>query len=289
MKLKFFIAVVAAIAPLTLCQDLLQNGQSPFVLGQMNQLNGFSLSGSDSQAQAQAQAQSQSHSNSFQEQSNLGIANFNGSPLQSYLNALQTGPTANGSPAIAGVPVLSGLGIPGAASPLPAYNPYTNQDAIQESLAETNLAAKIRQGAVQVVPPNLSHQAVLQSMHVPVQGRYGNRVYATQPLPPMVVTQPGSPTIQISSGPAAEVRAAPVIYRQPPSIVYQNEIITRQPAPLSLNPVYVKVYKPGKQAVVPNVGSVGNYGSIGGIGSLGNIAGVGNGPAGTPCGCTGSF
>ncbi|XP_055844903.1 chorion protein S36 [Episyrphus balteatus] len=246
MKFRFFIAVVAAIAPLSLCQQ-------PFVLNQLNGLDLSSLGISNSQSQAQAQAQAQAQSSTYQDQSNVGFANVNAQQLQSYLNALQPGlPAAAGVPAIAGVNVLSGLGPQGSSSPLPAYNPYANQEAIQESLSETNLAARIRQGAIQVVPPNLSAQAVLQSMHVPVQGRYGNRIYATAPLPPTVVTQPGSPVIQISSGPAAEVRAAPVIYRQPPSVVFQNEIITRQPAPLSLNPVYVKVYKPGKKAIVPN-------------------------------------
>lgn len=133
----------------------------------------------------------------------------------------------------------------------PIYNAYKNSGAIAESLAEKTLAANIRQGRINVVAPNVVGQTALRSLLVPT-GLNNHQVIATQPMQPMIVTQPGGPPQQVISGPPAVVRAAPVIYKLKPSIIYQQEVINKVPTPLSLNPVYVKVYKPGKQVDTPN-------------------------------------
>lgn len=137
----------------------------------------------------------------------------------------------------------------------PLYNAYKNSDAIAESLAEKTLAANIRQGRINVVAPNVVGQTAFRSLLVP-NGLNNHQVIATQPLQPLIVTQPGAPPAQVSSGPPAVVRAAPVIYKLKPSIIYQQEVINKVPTPLSLNPVYVKVYKPGKQVDAPNAPAV---------------------------------
>lgn len=132
----------------------------------------------------------------------------------------------------------------------PTYRNLKNSDAIAETLAENNLASNIRHGNINLVGPNVVGQTAFRSMLVP-KGLNNHQVIATQPLQPIVVNQPGSPPAQISSGPPAVVRAAPVVYKLKPSIIYQQEVINKVPTPLSLNPVYVKVYKPGKQIDAP--------------------------------------
>ncbi|KAM7347857.1 chorion protein 36 [Cochliomyia hominivorax] len=132
----------------------------------------------------------------------------------------------------------------------PTYHNLKNSDAIAETLAENSLASNIRQGNINVVAPNVVGQTAFRSLLVP-QGLNNHQVIATQPLQPIVVNQPGSPPAQISSGPPAVVRAAPVVYKLKPSVIYQQEVINKVPTPLSLNPVYVKVYKPGKQVDAP--------------------------------------
>lgn len=132
----------------------------------------------------------------------------------------------------------------------PTYQNLKNSDSIAESLAENSLASNIRQGNINVVAPNVVGQTAFRSLLVP-QGLNNHQVIATQPLQPIVVNQPGSPPAQISSGPPAVVRAAPVVYKLKPSVIYQQEVINKVPTPLSLNPVYVKVYKPGKQVDAP--------------------------------------
>ncbi|TMW44523.1 hypothetical protein DOY81_010400 [Sarcophaga bullata] len=159
----------------------------------------------------------------------------------------------------------------------PSYQNLKNSDAIAETLAQNSLAANMRQGNINVVAPNVVGQSAFRSLMVP-KGLNNHQVIATQPLQPIVVNQPGSPPAQINSGPPAVVRAAPVIYKLKPSIIYQQEVINKVPTPLSLNPVYVKVYKPGKQVdapvspvVSPAYGQ--NSGSYSGASSAGGAAG----------------
>ncbi|XP_023309542.2 chorion protein S36 [Lucilia cuprina] len=158
----------------------------------------------------------------------------------------------------------------------PSYQNLKNSDTIAETLAENTLASNIRQGNINVVAPNVVGQTAFRSLLVP-QGLNNHQVIATQPLQPIIVNQPGSPPAQISSGPPAVVRAAPVVYKLKPSIIYQQEVINKVPTPLSLNPVYVKVYKPGKQVDAPVSAPV--YGqaasSFGGSSSAGASAGAG--------------
>ncbi|XP_011179960.1 chorion protein S36 [Zeugodacus cucurbitae] len=137
----------------------------------------------------------------------------------------------------------------------PVYRNLKNSDAIAESLAESNLASNIRQGNINIVAPNVVDQGVYRSLLVP-SGQNNHQVIATQPLPPIIVNQPALPPTQIGGGPAAVVKAAPVIYKIKPSVIYQQEVINKVPTPLSLNPVYVKVYKPGKKVDAPLVPGV---------------------------------
>lgn len=132
----------------------------------------------------------------------------------------------------------------------PSYQNLKNSDSIAESLAENSLASSIRQGNVNIVAPNVVGQTAFRSLLVP-NGLNNHQVTATQPLQPIVVNQPGSAATQVNSGPPAVVRAAPVVYKLKPSIIYQQEVINKVPTPLSLNPVYVKVYKPGKHVEAP--------------------------------------
>ncbi|XP_061393180.1 chorion protein S36 [Musca vetustissima] len=164
-----------------------------------------------------------------------------------------------------------------------AYNNLKNSDAIAESLAENTLASNIRQGLVNVVAPNVVGQTAFRSLLVPNRLNTHN-VVATQPLQPLVVNQPGSPVTQVNSGPASVVRAAPIIYKLKPSVIYQQEVINKVPTPLSLNPVYVKVYKPGKHVEAPvaapsygsSYGSASSYGgSAQGGAAAGSDAGYG--------------
>ncbi|XP_005182848.1 chorion protein S36 [Musca domestica] len=158
-----------------------------------------------------------------------------------------------------------------------AYNNLKNSDAIAESLAENVLASNIRQGLVNVVAPNVVGQTAFRSLLVPNRLNT-HHVIATQPLQPLVVNQPGSPVTQVNSGPPSVVRAAPIIYKLKPSVIYQQEVINKVPTPLSLNPVYVKVYKPGKHVdapvAAPSYGpSYGSGSSYGGSSSAGSAAG----------------
>ncbi|XP_053947606.1 chorion protein S36 [Anastrepha ludens] len=137
----------------------------------------------------------------------------------------------------------------------PVYRNLKNSDAIAESLAESSLASNIRQGKINIVAPNVVDQGVYRSLLVPY-GQNNHQVIATQPLPPIIVNQPALPPTQIGGGPAAVVKAAPVIYKIKPSVIYQQEVINKVPTPLSLNPVYVKVYKPGKKVDAPLVPGV---------------------------------
>lgn len=132
----------------------------------------------------------------------------------------------------------------------PAYNNLKNSDAIAETLAENTLASNIRQGIINVVAPNVVGQTAFRSLLVPNRLNTHN-VIATQPLQPLIVNQPGAPVAQVNSGPPSVIRAAPIIYKLKPSVIYQQEVINKVPTPLSLNPVYVKVYKPGKQVDAP--------------------------------------
>ncbi|XP_017485722.1 PREDICTED: chorion protein S36 [Rhagoletis zephyria] len=135
------------------------------------------------------------------------------------------------------------------------YRNLKNSDAIAESLAQSSLASNIRQGNINIVAPNVVDQGVYRSLLVP-SGQNNHQVIATQPLPPIIVNQPEQPPTHIGGGPAAVVKAAPVIYKIKPSVIYQQEVINKVPTPLSLNPVYVKVYKPGKKVDAPLVPGV---------------------------------
>ncbi|XP_067639845.1 chorion protein S36 [Eurosta solidaginis] len=137
----------------------------------------------------------------------------------------------------------------------PVYRNLKNSDAIAESLAQSKLASSIRHGRINIVAPNVVDQGVYRSLLVP-SGQNNHQVIATQPLPPIIVNQPALPPTHIGGGPAAVVKAAPVIYKIKPSVIYQQEVINKVPTPLSLNPVYVKVYKPGKQVDAPLVPGV---------------------------------
>lgn len=165
----------------------------------------------------------------------------------------------------------------------PSYQSLKNSDSIAETLAQNTLASNIRQGNINVVAPNVVGQTAFRSLLVP-QGLNNHQVIATQPLQPIIVNQPGSPPAQISSGPPAVVRAAPVVYKLKPSIIYQQEVINKVPTPLSLNPVYVKVYKPGKQVDAPvsapaygqaagSYGGSSSGGAYGGSSSAGGFVG----------------
>ncbi|XP_073829622.1 chorion protein 36 [Musca autumnalis] len=155
----------------------------------------------------------------------------------------------------------------------PAYNTLKNSDAIAESLAENTLASNIRQGLVNVVAPNVVGQTAFRSLLVPNRLNT-HTVVATQPLQPLVVNQPGSPVTHVNSGPPSVVRAAPIIYKLKPSVIYQQEVINKVPTPLSLNPVYVKVYKPGKHVDAPVAAP--SYGpSYGASNSYGSAASYG--------------
>ncbi|KAH8235502.1 hypothetical protein KR032_001678 [Drosophila birchii] len=132
----------------------------------------------------------------------------------------------------------------------PNYQKLKNSEDIAESLAETNLASNIRQGKIKVVSPQFVDQHLFRSLLVP-SGHNNHQVIATQPLPPIIVHQPGAPPAHVNSGPPTVVRGNPVIYKIKPSVIYQQEVINKVPTPLSLNPVYVKVYKPGKKIEAP--------------------------------------
>ncbi|XP_034490622.1 chorion protein S36 [Drosophila innubila] len=132
----------------------------------------------------------------------------------------------------------------------PTYQKLKNSEDIAESLAENNLASNIRQGKISVVSPQFVDQHLFRSLLVP-SGRNNHQVIATQPLPPIIVHQPGAPPAHVNSGPPTVVRGNPVIYQVKPSVIYQQEVINKVPTPLSLNPVYVKVYKPGKKIEAP--------------------------------------
>ncbi|KAH8320182.1 hypothetical protein KR074_010339 [Drosophila pseudoananassae] len=132
----------------------------------------------------------------------------------------------------------------------PTYQKLKNSEDIAESLAETNLASNIRQGKIKVVSPQFVDQHLFRSLLVP-SGHNNHQVIATQPLPPIIVHQPGAPPAHVNSGPPTVVRGNPVIYKIKPSVIYQQEVINKVPTPLSLNPVYVKVYKPGKKIEAP--------------------------------------
>lgn len=163
----------------------------------------------------------------------------------------------------------------------PSYQNLKNSDSIAETLAENTLAANIRQGNINVVAPNVVGQTAFRSLLVP-QGLNNHQVIATQPLQPIVVNQPGSPPAHISSGPPAVVRAAPVVYKLKPSIIYQQEVINKVPTPLSLNPVYVKVYKPGKQVDAPIAAPVYSQASYGSSSSAGASAAANEAAYGAP-------
>ncbi|TDG43806.1 hypothetical protein AWZ03_009788 [Drosophila navojoa] len=132
----------------------------------------------------------------------------------------------------------------------PTYQKLKNSEDIAESLAENNLASNIRQGKINVVSPQFVDQHLFRSLLVP-SGHNNHQVIATQPLPPIIVHQPGAPPAHVNSGPPTVVRGNPVIYKIKPSVIYQQEVINKVPTPLSLNPVYVKVYKPGKKIEAP--------------------------------------
>ncbi|XP_037724752.1 chorion protein S36 [Drosophila subpulchrella] len=132
----------------------------------------------------------------------------------------------------------------------PNYQKLKNSEDIAESLAESNLASNIRQGKIKVVSPQFVDQHLFRSLLVP-SGHNNHQVIATQPLPPIIVHQPGAPPAHVNSGPPTVVRGNPVIYKIKPSVIYQQEVINKVPTPLSLNPVYVKVYKPGKKIEAP--------------------------------------
>ncbi|KAH8421514.1 hypothetical protein KR009_010566 [Drosophila setifemur] len=132
----------------------------------------------------------------------------------------------------------------------PTYNKLKNSEDIAESLAESNLASNIRQGKISVVSPRYVDQHLFRSLLIP-SGHNNHQVIATQPLPPIIVHQPGAPPAHVNSGPPTVVRGNPVIYKIKPSVIYQQEVINKVPTPLSLNPVYVKVYKPGKKIEAP--------------------------------------
>ncbi|XP_017134275.1 chorion protein S36 [Drosophila elegans] len=132
----------------------------------------------------------------------------------------------------------------------PNYQKLKNSEDIADSLAETNLASNIRQGKIKVVSPQFVDQHLFRSLLVP-SGHNNHQVIATQPLPPIIVHQPGAPPAYVNSGPPTVVRGNPVIYKIKPSVIYQQEVINKVPTPLSLNPVYVKVYKPGKKIEAP--------------------------------------
>lgn len=132
----------------------------------------------------------------------------------------------------------------------PTYQKLKNSEDIAESLAESNLASNIRQGKINVVSPQYVDQHLFRSLLVP-SGHNNHQVIATQPLPPIIVHQPGAPPAHVNSGPPTVVRGNPVIYKIKPSVIYQQEVINKVPTPLSLNPVYVKVYKPGKKIEAP--------------------------------------
>ncbi|KAM8719068.1 hypothetical protein ACLKA7_011729 [Drosophila subpalustris] len=132
----------------------------------------------------------------------------------------------------------------------PTYQKLKNSEDIADSLAENNLASNIRQGKINVVSPQFVDQHLFRSLLVP-SGHNNHQVIATQPLPPIIVHQPGAPPAHVNSGPPTVVRGNPVIYKIKPSVIYQQEVINKVPTPLSLNPVYVKVYKPGKKIEAP--------------------------------------
>ncbi|EDW75092.1 uncharacterized protein Dwil_GK19992 [Drosophila willistoni] len=163
----------------------------------------------------------------------------------------------------------------------PTYQKLKNSEDIAESLAESNLASNIRQGKINVVSPQFVDQHLFRSLLVP-SGHNNHQVIATQPLPPIIVHQPGAPPAHVNSGPPTVVRGNPVIYKIKPSVIFQQEVINKVPTPLSLNPVYVKVYKPGKKieaplapVVAPIYGQAPSYGNAGGAASAASAAGAG--------------
>ncbi|XP_030382250.1 chorion protein S36 [Scaptodrosophila lebanonensis] len=164
----------------------------------------------------------------------------------------------------------------------PTYQKLKNSEDIAESLAESNLASNIRQGKINVVSPQFVDQHLFRSLLVP-SGHNNHQVIATQPLPPIIVHQPGAPPAHVNSGPPTVVRGNPVIYKIKPSVIYQQEVINKVPTPLSLNPVYVKVYKPGKKieaplapVVAPAYNQPQQYGSAGAASAAGAASSADN-------------
>uniref|UniRef100_A0A1A9W926 Uncharacterized protein n=1 Tax=Glossina brevipalpis TaxID=37001 RepID=A0A1A9W926_9MUSC len=133
----------------------------------------------------------------------------------------------------------------------PTYeNANKNINYNPKSITEHFLASNLRQANAQYVTPNVLTQTEFESVFLPKSGNK-HQLIVNRPLQPIIVTQPGSQPAQITSGQPAVVNTSPVVYKLKPSVIYQHEIVNKIPTPLSLNPVYVKVYKPGKQINTP--------------------------------------
>lgn len=126
-------------------------------------------------------------------------------------------------------------------------DPYSNAQGSETPLSPNSPPAQyvapatpIEPIASYVPPSNYLNNAyeVHQNNH---------KVLVSKPIAPIIVSQPGNPVVEVSSGPAAVVKAAPVFYKQTPGYIVRQEILNKHPAPVSLNPVYVKVFKADEQ------------------------------------------
>lgn len=126
-------------------------------------------------------------------------------------------------------------------------DPYSNAQGNESPLSPNNPPAQyvapatpIQPIASYVPPANYLNNAyeVHQNNH---------KVLVSKPIAPIIVSQPGNPVVEVNSGPAAVVKAAPVFYKQTPGYIVRQEILNKHPAPVSLNPVYVKVFKANEQ------------------------------------------
>lgn len=126
-------------------------------------------------------------------------------------------------------------------------DPYSNAPGNENPLSPNNPPAQYVAPAAPIQPiasyvPQSNYLNNAYEVH-----RNNHKVLVSKPIAPIIVSQPGNPVVEVNSGPAAVVKAAPVFYKQTPGYIVRQEILNKHPAPVSLNPVYVKVFKANEQ------------------------------------------
>lgn len=126
-------------------------------------------------------------------------------------------------------------------------DPYSNAQGNESPISSQNPAAQYVAPAAPIQPiasyvPQANYLNNAYEVH-----QNNHKVLVSKPIAPIIVSQPGNPVVEVNSGPAAVVKAAPVFYKQTPGYIVRQEILNKHPAPVSLNPVYVKVFKANEQ------------------------------------------